>query len=53
MTIRKLMAFWEQRAPLALAEEWDNPGLLVGDPDAEVTGVLTTLDITLQAVRSY
>ena len=51
MTIRELMAFWEQRAPLALSEEWDNPGLLVGDPDAEVTGVLTTLDITLQAVQ--
>ena len=43
MTIRELMAFWEQRAPLALSEEWDNPGLLVGDPDAEVTGV-TCLD---------
>lgn len=51
MTIRELMTFWEQRAPLALAEEWDNPGLLVGHPDAAVTGVLTTLDITPQAVQ--
>lgn len=51
MTIRELMAFWDTRAPLALAEEWDNPGLLVGDPDTPVTGVLTTLDITPAAVE--
>lgn len=51
MTIRDIQAFWETKAPLHTAEEWDNPGLLVGDPDAPVTGVLTTLDITPAAVK--
>lgn len=51
MTIRDIMALWEQKAPLCTAEEWDNPGLLVGDPEAIVTGVVTTLDITREAVE--
>lgn len=52
MTIRDIMHYWDTIAPLELAEEWDNPGLLVGDPDTEVTGVLTTLDITREAVNT-
>jgi dinuclear metal center YbgI/SA1388 family protein len=52
LKIRDIMDFWQQKAPLETAEEWDNPGLLAGDPDAEVTGVLTALDITPQAVEA-
>lgn len=37
-------------APLSLAMEFDNPGFLVGEKDAEVTKVLVTLDITKAAV---
>lgn len=33
-------------APFGTAEPWDNPGLLVGDPAGEVTGILTALDAT-------
>ncbi len=33
----------EQIAPVSLAEEWDNPGLQVGDPGARVGGVLVAL----------
>lgn len=51
MTIHTILDFWEQQAPLTLSEDWDNPGLLVGNEDAEVTGVLTTLDITPEAVE--
>src|SRR5262245_55556937 len=41
------LADWLSRlAPLTLAEEWDNVGLLVGDPAAEVSGVLTCLHVT-------
>ncbi len=36
----------EERAPLYLAEEWDNSGLLVGDSRQEVTSVLISLDLT-------
>src|ERR687885_2666238 len=33
----------ERIAPTALAEDWDNPGLQVGDPNGEVGGVLVAL----------
>jgi len=33
-------------APRELAQEWDNVGLLVGDPDAAVQRILVSLDIT-------
>ena len=49
MTIQEVTASFEEIAPLAYAEDFDNVGLLVGDPDREVTGVLVTLD-TLEVV---
>lgn len=36
----------ESIAPLPLAEDWDNVGLLVGDPNAEVGKALTCLTLT-------
>lgn len=36
----------EQWAPLAYQESYDNSGLLVGDPTADITGILVTLDAT-------
>ena len=36
----------ERTAPSQLAEEWDNVGLLVGDPSREVTRLMTCLTIT-------
>jgi dinuclear metal center YbgI/SA1388 family protein len=36
----------EHWAPLALQENYDNSGWLVGDADAELSGVLCTLDCT-------
>lgn len=36
----------EAKAPKRLAQEWDNPGLQVGDPAAEVSGILVALDLT-------
>ena len=36
-------------APPALAAEWDNVGLLVGDPDGRVQRLLTCLTITPQS----
>jgi dinuclear metal center YbgI/SA1388 family protein len=40
-----------QRFPLERAEEWDRCGLLVGDPDAVVSGVVLALDPTVAAVE--
>lgn len=48
-TVTELYAYLAQLAPLALAESWDNPGLLV-DAGGEVSGVLVTLDITAESV---
>ena len=43
-TVAQLAAALETLAPPALQLSYDNAGLLVGDPEAEVTGVLVTLD---------
>ncbi|MBU0665674.1 MAG: Nif3-like dinuclear metal center hexameric protein [Proteobacteria bacterium] len=34
----------DQIAPFSLAENWDNVGLLVGNPDAHITSILLGLD---------
>ena len=39
-------------APSALAESWDNPGLQVGDPAAEVSRIMVALDPTAAVVES-
>ena len=51
MTIQDILALLEQKAPLATAESWDNPGLLVGNADTQVKTVLVALDITPDVVR--
>lgn len=38
-------------APLATQMDWDNSGLLVGDPAGEVSGILVALDATLEVIR--
>ncbi len=37
-------------APRRLAEEWDNPGLLLGDPAAEVKKIFVCLDVLDETV---
>ncbi|RDY58193.1 Nif3-like dinuclear metal center hexameric protein [Flagellimonas nanhaiensis] len=49
MTVRDIAKKLEELAPLQHAEEFDNVGLLVGNPDMQVRGVLVTLD-TLENV---
>lgn len=48
--LQQICRFMEQWAPLALAEEWDNPGLLV-DAGSLVRRVLVALDITPAVVE--
>lgn len=48
--LQQICRFMEQWAPPALAEEWDNPGLLV-DAGSLVRRVLVTLDITPAVVE--
>ena len=49
-TIQNICTFLESFAPLRLAEEWDNVGLLVGDRSTPVTKILTCLTITPDSV---
>lgn len=39
-------------APVGLAESWDNPGLQVGDPGAEVKRIMVALDPTPDVISS-
>ena len=45
-TVREIEQSLFDFAPKELAMDWDNVGLLVGDPDREVSRVLVALDIT-------
>ncbi|MDR3629936.1 MAG: Nif3-like dinuclear metal center hexameric protein [Desulfocapsaceae bacterium] len=42
--IRNIISLLDHIAPFKLAEAWDNVGLLVGHPEAEITGILVGLD---------
>jgi dinuclear metal center YbgI/SA1388 family protein len=49
-TVGDVAQVLEQLAPLALAEEWDNVGLLVGDSQWPAERVMTCLTITPETV---
>lgn len=44
--IRQISTFLNQWAPPKVKMDYDNVGLLVGDPNAPVTSILTCLDVT-------
>lgn len=49
--ISEIMDFFESFAPLSSADDYDNPGLLVGNKDTEISKVLLALDITSYVVE--
>ena len=49
MIVQDIINYLEEFAPLSYAEDFDNVGLLVGNKNAEVSGILVTLD-TIEAV---
>ncbi len=44
--LKSVCEYLDQFAPPRLAEDWDNVGLLVGDPQGHVTRIMTCLTIT-------
>ena len=46
MKIKDITAAIEKIAPLKLAQDWDNVGLLVGDAQRNVKNILLTIDVT-------
>ena len=55
MQVKDIMQALEKLAPQQLKEDWDNVGLQLGDPNAEVRRVLLALTpslaVTKEAVR--
>jgi dinuclear metal center YbgI/SA1388 family protein len=50
MKVKDIAAAIEKIVPLKLAQDWDNVGLLIGNPQANVQNILLTIDITKQVV---
>lgn len=48
--IAEIIGLMGQIAPVRLAEDWDNVGLQVGNPDQKVKNVLTVLDFNQQVL---
>ena len=42
--LKDILDILEEAAPISLAEDWDNPGLQVGDPSEEVKKILFSLN---------
>lgn len=51
MKIKEITSYLESLAPLGSQASYDNCGLLVGDAQAEVTGVLVCLDCTEEVLE--
>jgi dinuclear metal center YbgI/SA1388 family protein len=51
MRLTDFLAVLEEIAPSALAQDWDNVGLLIGTERAEIRHVLVALDATLLVVQ--
>ena len=51
MRLKDICDFLESVAPLELQEEYDNAGLLLGDPNMNITSALCTLDSTEEVIE--
>ena len=49
--VNDIYVLLDQVFPYNLAEKWDNSGLVCGNPDAMVSSVLVSLDITLDVIN--
>jgi len=46
MKLKELTSYLESIAPLSYQEDYDNSGLIVGEPDTEISSALISLDCT-------
>ncbi len=49
--VKTIASFLESVAPLSLQESYDNAGLIVGNPDAEISAALVTIDVTEEVIN--
>lgn len=52
MTVNEIIRMIERSVPKTLAMQWDNPGLLVGRGDREVSCIYVALDCTEPVIPS-
>lgn len=50
-SVHEVLKMLDSIAPLNSAEEWDNVGLLVGDPESQTERVLCALDLSAAAIE--
>jgi len=51
VSVQQVIEIMEQWAPRRFAAEWDNVGLIIGEPAGRVEGVLVALDLTMEVAR--
>ena len=51
MLIKELLRKIDQVVPFSWAEEWDNSGLLLGDPESPVSGIALSLDPDIESLE--
>jgi dinuclear metal center YbgI/SA1388 family protein len=50
LSVAAILEDLERRTPVGTAEKWDNVGLLVGDPEASVSGAVVSIDLTEETI---
>jgi len=51
MKVKDIASLIENVAPRQLQESYDNSGLQIGDPEQEVKGIVTTIDVTERTIE--
>ncbi len=51
MKLEEVISVLESWAPLSFQEDWDNSGLIIGDPMNEISGMMVSLDTTLAVLE--
>ncbi|KAJ53877.1 dinuclear metal center YbgI/SA1388 family protein [Clostridium tetanomorphum] len=51
LKVKDITKILEEYAPLRLKESYDNVGLMIGDPNCEITSILIALDCTMKVIN--
>ena len=50
MKIKEIVGKIDEIIPLKLAQDWDNVGLLIGEPQKNVQKIMLTIDVTREVL---
>ncbi|MBC8462110.1 MAG: Nif3-like dinuclear metal center hexameric protein, partial [Deltaproteobacteria bacterium] len=51
MKLKEIITVLESWAPTSFQEEWDNSGLILGNPAMDITGIMVSLDTTYDVLQ--